>query len=474
MDYIGKNAINHKLKEFKRHLENADRMILSAKFGDGKSFFLNEVRENKELFSEYEFITLYPVNYVVSKNEDIFEYIKRDILLQLAKLNLLNKIDLNKLISSVGSFENIKEVLFFVVSCIPQYGPFIKKMLEKGLDIAKKYNDEKETYEKYFSSFKIQRGGLYEDDGYTKIISEAVSLLNNGYLNKRGDLIQKKPVLIIEDLDRLDPAHLFRILNVISAHIDDATQPDNVRNKFGFSNIVLVMDYDTTKHIFEHFYGMNASYVGYMSKFISEEPFRYSITSLALPLLKNKLAREIGITKEYLDTFKTFNEKLQRLSIRDIIRLHDLEISSRLYWPAIKTRSEISFSTQLPIFKLFVYMTELGMDYADIEDELSFKTGRNELDYLKLIIPLCFMGRATTKTIYDYGSNRVEVQLIKENDIVVEIKLEDYYGEETNVPSISSLSRDFAAYCEILSNYIDVAGFNRRQDRFISKISWPH
>ena len=76
MDYIGEKELNNKLDDFKNHLKHADRMILSAKFGDGKSFFLQKIREDKERFAEYEFITLYPVNYVVAQNEDIFEYPK--------------------------------------------------------------------------------------------------------------------------------------------------------------------------------------------------------------------------------------------------------------------------------------------------------------------------------------------------------------------------------------------------------------
>ena len=71
-------------------------------------------------------------------------------------------------------------------------------------------------------------------------------------------------VPIIEDLDRLDPVHLFRILNVLSAHIDYKS----TTNKFGFTNIVAVLDYETAKHIFIHFYGEKANFDGYMSKFI--------------------------------------------------------------------------------------------------------------------------------------------------------------------------------------------------------------
>ena len=38
MDYIGEKELKLKIFDFKNHLEHADRMILSAKFGDGKSF----------------------------------------------------------------------------------------------------------------------------------------------------------------------------------------------------------------------------------------------------------------------------------------------------------------------------------------------------------------------------------------------------------------------------------------------------
>lgn len=467
MDYIGEKELKSKLFDFKNHLEHADRMILSAKFGDGKSFFLQKIREDVETFKEYEFITLYPVNYVVAPNEDIFEYIKRDILVQLVKLGLLNKIDLNKLITSVFSFESFKEVISFLISCIPG-GAFYNKILDKALDISKKYKEEKATYDKYFDSFKVQKGGLYEEDAYTKIIIEALNLLKNGYSDDKNDLVQKKPVLIIEDLDRLDPAHLFRILNVISAHIDDAMKPDKVGNKFGFNNIIIVMDYDTTRHIFEHFYGKNASYEGYMSKFIAEEPFRYSITNLALPKLKEKIIKEVGINKDLFDAFKILNMKMSSLSIRDIVRLYDFNVSTRIHNPVLAFPHKVSLSIYLPIFKLIIYMTELGMSYADIDEELSLRTGYNALEYLKLIYPLCYISKTPPQKIYDYGSRRIQVEFRKEDNIVVEILIDDCSRIVNNAPSINVLSGHYAYCCDILSDYLDIAGYNRSKSYSIS------
>lgn len=70
---IGNISCNDKLREFKQYIDSADRIILSAQFGDGKTFFLQKVREDKEIADEYKIFTLYPVNYQVAQNEDIFE-----------------------------------------------------------------------------------------------------------------------------------------------------------------------------------------------------------------------------------------------------------------------------------------------------------------------------------------------------------------------------------------------------------------
>ena len=78
--------ISQKIADFKQVFKNESRMILSAKFGDGKSYFLNKfINSFDPKNNDYYFITLHPVNYVVEDNKDIIEYIKRDILFQLIK-----------------------------------------------------------------------------------------------------------------------------------------------------------------------------------------------------------------------------------------------------------------------------------------------------------------------------------------------------------------------------------------------------
>ena len=75
--------ISNKLRDFEEHLKLNRQTIVSAKFGDGKTYFLNQYIERHK--DDTFFIVLHPVNYVVSSNEDIFEYIKHDILSFLVK-----------------------------------------------------------------------------------------------------------------------------------------------------------------------------------------------------------------------------------------------------------------------------------------------------------------------------------------------------------------------------------------------------
>lgn len=75
--------IDDAIKRFHEHLNAHDRTILSAKFGDGKTFFLQKFMEDKKVEEDYKFLTLYPVNYQVAENRDVFDLIKYDLLIQL-------------------------------------------------------------------------------------------------------------------------------------------------------------------------------------------------------------------------------------------------------------------------------------------------------------------------------------------------------------------------------------------------------
>ena len=364
---LDKIDISGNLNNFAQYLEKTDRIILSAKFGDGKTYLLNKLRNDAVMKDEYEFFTIYPVNYSVAKNEDVFEYIKRDIIVQFYEKKLLEKIDLNALFGSEFTFDDLTSVVSFLLSCVP-IGEFYNNVFKKFLEKKEEYEEKKHTVDKYLSRFANAAGCIYEEDGYTKLIRRAIKWISQDHSLNGGEWKAKKPVLIIEDLDRLDPKHLFRILNVVSAHIDDSNRPDIVGNKFGFNNIVLVMDYDVTKHIFHHFYGEQACYEGYMSKFLSREPFRYSIKSIMIRDFEAQLGEKLGI-HELLPHLKHFREKLIGSSLRDLYKLTQFDTDS--YFNGFEySYFGGSMPTSLPLFHLIIYMMECGMPVEKIEEDL--------------------------------------------------------------------------------------------------------
>lgn len=395
--------ISGKLNDFAQYLETTDRIILSAKFGDGKTYLLNELRKDEAMQNKYEFFTIYPVNYSVAKNEDVFEYIKRDIIVQLHERKLLENIDLNALFASVLISDDFTSVVSFLLSFVSM-GEFYNKVYHKFLEIKNKYDEKKHTADKYLSKFANTAGCIYEEDGYTTLIRMAIEWISQDHSLNGEERKAKKPVLIIEDLDRLDPKHLFRILNVVSAHIDDSDRPDIVGNKFGFSNIVLVMDYDVTKHIFHHFYGVQACYEGYMSKFLSREPFRYSIGSIMIQAFETQLGEKLGIQNLWI-FFSRFRERLAESSLRDLHKLIQFETKF-----CIKQDEYIysggSMSTSLPLFHLIIYMMESGMSTEAIQADLLslFEGGFQysneiEIEFIRLMYPVYILHFPNVKYI---------------------------------------------------------------------------
>ncbi len=311
--------IDKEIERFRIHLENNCRVVLTAQFGDGKTYFLKEMQET--LADEYYFVTLYPVNYSVARNEDVFEYIKRDILLRLANEGILNNIDFEAVADSCFNWENLRAVISFLLTFVPG-GTFYDKLLSKAEQFKKSYDEKKKTWDKFESTFVAQRGGLYEHDAYTKLIENAIDYIQHHV--KVSD--KRKTVLIIEDLDRIDPGHLFRILNVLGAHIDE----DKDTNKFGFSNIVVVLDYDKAEHLFHHFYGVKANYSGYMCKFLSHYPFRYSLKRVADDCLYDYIKKECGLPQDIAASLQicsesdgSFANALEGKSVRDIAQILD-------------------------------------------------------------------------------------------------------------------------------------------------------
>jgi hypothetical protein len=83
----------------------------------------------------------------------------------------------------------------------------------------------------------------------------------------------RKSVLIVDDFDRVDPEHIFRILNVLSTHMEGEEE-----NKLGFDHIIIVGDIDNIESIFRHKYGAFVDFWGYFNKFFTIKPYFFDNT----------------------------------------------------------------------------------------------------------------------------------------------------------------------------------------------------
>ncbi len=270
--------VNNMMSAFEVHLNDGNgennRILFSGPFGCGKTFFLKKFFEQNK--QRYRAFHLFPVNYQVSSNRDIFKLLKYDILLKLIEHGLINdKEDVSQLQSMkrfIGG--NGKDVVLDLLESLPQIGGFISGA-RKLKEFVVKYKEEQvaNSEEKYVESIIDQlpqeEGSIYELDNLTGFISQKLKE-NNNFQN----------LLIIDDLDRIDPEQIFRILNLLTAHIDNQSYSSiEQKNKFGFDKIIIVCDVENIRHIFHEKYGQNVNFSGYIDKFYSKSIFEYNIRS---------------------------------------------------------------------------------------------------------------------------------------------------------------------------------------------------
>lgn len=261
--------------EFTKHLaiEGNEKIIFSGRFGIGKTTFLNGYFKDND---KYVNVRLSPVHYSISSNEDIFEFIKFDIIFQLLAQNFIqkdSKLSNGKLaIDFVG--ENLYPSLAKFIKFIPGIGKDLSEILDTIKEIYKDFKQYKENVNKdrytealtFLKKIEAQTGNPYERNQITELINTILSFIKETY--------GKKVVLIIDDFDRIDPEHIFRVLNVFASQCDDEF---NCGKKYIFDHIIIVCDIDNIRNIFHHKYGVGTDFVGYIDKFYSKQIFRFDI-----------------------------------------------------------------------------------------------------------------------------------------------------------------------------------------------------
>ncbi|MDP2385153.1 MAG: hypothetical protein Q8M29_02160 [Bacteroidota bacterium] len=322
-------------KEFHDHLaiEGNEKILFSGKYGIGKSYFLDNYFKSEEAQKKYNTVTLSPINYVVSANEDIFELIKVDIIKQLfLKERLKFAVDkdfLPTLVIKEAIIEGAKKVkkkpiksILSFASNLSKLGVFVgdtKLGIDASLGLIEEFSKfEKELNTKYKPIENIL--GEYAEEKYQAIGSFleynliSKSIADSLYKLKEDE--RKENILIIEDFDRLDPSHIFRVLNIFSAH-----NTGNKGNKFGFDKIIIVCDLSNIQGLYEHLYGTKVDFDGYIDKFYSTNPFFFDNKRAIYFYLKNDLKIElddyaVDVLTDMLATFVSNGH----ISLRCIIR----------------------------------------------------------------------------------------------------------------------------------------------------------
>jgi hypothetical protein len=167
------------------NLPGNNRLIFSAPFGCGKTFFLKRFFRESEKFVA---LHLYPVNYSVSKNEDIFELIKYDILYELLKQK---KVSLDKLDVSFSDAipfldkEEQTKVIGQFLSFVPKIGKTVVDIFDAIKELVqtiekkqkKLAQDEASKIKEFADSIHLSKGSIYEIDFYSNLIIDLVKRL---------------------------------------------------------------------------------------------------------------------------------------------------------------------------------------------------------------------------------------------------------------------------------------------------------
>lgn len=431
---------NQILGDFKSHLDidNNNRILFSGPFGTGKSTFLNDFTAFFE--DEYYVVKIYPVHYSVASNEDVFELIKYDILFHLfnekEEILKLKKEDFSKFLKAQMFVLNVmkfKPLLYSILELSGKIGTpvvnFIKE-LNQVYDDFKDYDketkiDEKQLIKDYLQSIENSPGNIKEYDSNSQLISELLERVKS----KNEKL---KSVLIIDDLDRLDPEHIFRLFNVFSAHHSEINNytPESEKNnhKFGFDKVIFVCDVENIRKIFHHRYGSEVDFSGYIDKFYSLTPYDFDSRKYvkeSISLLLKKVAISEKLNYYNFETNKRFFDSLKAV----VLSLIDAKLLN------------LRMLTQYPVFSI---------------PELTFKAGKSRTIYYRqspiLVLFYFLRNFYTSFDILHQNLIYLNEKFSKEN---FKSKTYDYYDNEEDINDLISFCLHFILPSETAFDFYD-------------------
>lgn len=365
--------VNEEIEIFKDYLDEDtnQRIIFSGIFGAGKTTFLRKFFKTHK--SEYTVLHLFPTNYSVVSNEDIFRLIKYDLLYEIISHKpLLEETSIN-LTDSIGALDPNEQwqIIRSLIEAVPQIGKPVSvliKSLNNVIEVVKankaKFDKSESSLIKDFIDDMESGNSLYENDAYTKLIID---------LTKRLKEDGKKVILVIDDLDRIDPDHIFRILNVFAVHFDVSTKSTALTsNKFNLDQIILCCDIENIRNIFAHRYGALTDFNGYIDKFYSSGIYFFDLKQKLISRVK-KVVRSIKFSEQagafiFLGEPDTIHYKnleallismilSNKLSTRDFVRFGERKYKVPVY--NLLTKNHENYANwQFPAITIFDFLVE--------------------------------------------------------------------------------------------------------------------
>lgn len=459
-----KLEITSEIERFSNHLNLLDnnQIIFSGIFGIGKTYFLKEFFETKN--EKYDSFLLSPVNYSISQNDDIIEYIKYDIVFQLLSRDIdFEKTDFSKLLTSQFY---LKENFLDTIALLAKNGGKIGKALGdiyenlKGLsNNIKEHNSEVQIDEQselidFLREITLKNNSIYEENRITELISGLIEKLKEN---------SKEIILIIDDLDRLDPEHIFRILNVFACHFD---LPNFTKNKFGFHKVILVCDIDNIRNLFHSKYGLNVDFSGYIDKFYSREIFFYNNKEIVNQSI-NKILTSINFkgNYEHIINFKDSNKmstdnfkevlvdlvNYDLLNLRTLLKLADKEYDFIFFRFKIDENSRNVSSWHYKKILIFDFLVSF---YGSVTSVRTALTKLNERNPYKMIDKYEIRKYGNLITLLDYRNHKNTEGNFQ------------YKNPNLNLKINYSISRFGNSHEEISADIINLEYINNSMQRF--------
>jgi len=325
---------------FDNHLSDNfnERILFSAPFGSGKSTFLKAYFDQHQ---EYLVLKLFPVNYAIAQSQDVFELIKYDLLYELLskypdEIQLDNEQYSWLMISQMYLLHQMKieQPLKLLLKAAKAFSGTVPIPEEETIDMVTSmfgdlsdYKNKLNTTEfdnlsSFVKSFKNKKGHIHESDHITELIidllirvqqikAEHQKIEDRETTAEEHETLLPKSILLIDDLDRLDPEHVFRLFNIFSAHYDDV----NETNKFGFDKIIFVCDVNNIQQMFAHRYGISVEFNGYIDKFYSSEIFHFDITRYLKESIRTLLNARTELLKFFPEKNSIDNSFIERYQL---------------------------------------------------------------------------------------------------------------------------------------------------------------